>query len=45
MIEIMKKYGTVQVVERDYKRFKSFEYNEDVDIKEYLFSLHTALKV
>jgi adenine-specific DNA-methyltransferase len=40
MIEIMEKYGDVSVVERDYKRFKSFEYNEDKDIKEYLFCLH-----
>jgi hypothetical protein len=35
----MKKYGNASVVERDYKRFKSFEYNEDVAIKEYLFCL------
>lgn len=40
MCELMSKYGTVSVVERDYKRFKSFEYNEDVEIKEYLFCLH-----
>jgi len=40
MLDIMKKYGTASVVERDYKRFKSFEYNKDVDIKEYLFCLH-----
>lgn len=39
MLEIMKKYGTASVIERDYKRFKSFEYNKDVDIKEYLFCL------
>lgn len=39
MCEIMKKYGSVTVVERDYKRFKSFEYNKDVEIKEYLFCL------
>ena len=39
MCEIMEKYGDVSVVERDYKRFKSFEYNEDKDIKEYLFCL------
>ncbi len=39
MCEILGKYGTVTVVERDYKRFKSFEYNEDVEIKEYLFCL------
>jgi adenine-specific DNA-methyltransferase len=39
MIEIMEKYGEVSVIERDYKRFKSFEYNEDKEIKEYLFCL------
>jgi adenine-specific DNA-methyltransferase len=40
MIELMKKYGSVSVVERDYKRFKSFEYNKDIEIKEYLFCLN-----
>jgi adenine-specific DNA-methyltransferase len=39
MIELMEKYGTVNVVECNYKRFKSFEYNNDKDIKEYLFCL------
>lgn len=39
MLEIMNKYGTASVIERDYKRFKSFEYNKDVEIKEYLFCL------
>jgi adenine-specific DNA-methyltransferase len=39
MLDIMKKYGTASVIEREYKRFKSFEYNKDVDIKEYLFCL------
>jgi adenine-specific DNA-methyltransferase len=39
MCEIMKKYGDVSVIERDYKRFKSFEYNKDKEIKEYLFCL------
>jgi adenine-specific DNA-methyltransferase len=42
MLDIMKKYGTASVIERDYKRFKSFEYNKDVDIKEYLFCLNKA---
>jgi adenine-specific DNA-methyltransferase len=37
MIELMEKFGVVNVVECDYKRFKSFEYNDDKDIKEYLF--------
>lgn len=39
LIDIMKKYGEVSVIERDYKRFKSFEYNDDNEIKEYLFCL------
>jgi adenine-specific DNA-methyltransferase len=39
MLEIMNKYGTSSVIERDYKRFKSFDYNKDVSIKEYLFCL------
>jgi adenine-specific DNA-methyltransferase len=39
MVEIMGKYGIVSVMERDYKRFKSFEYNKDVTICEYLFCL------
>jgi len=39
MIELMKKYGNVTVVEKDYKRFKSFDYNEDTKIQEYLFCL------
>ena len=44
MIDIMKKYGNVSVVERDYKRFKSFKYNKDKDIKEYLFCLNKSSK-
>ena len=39
MLDIMKKYGDASVIEKDYKRFKSFEYNKDVEIKEYLFCL------
>jgi adenine-specific DNA-methyltransferase len=39
MLEMMEKYGTASVIEREYKRFKSFDYNKDVDIKEYLFCL------
>jgi len=42
VLEIMKKYGTASVVEREYKRFKSFEYNEDKEIKEYLFFLQKS---
>lgn len=39
MLEIMGRYGKASVVERDYKRFKSFDYNKDILIKEYLFCL------
>lgn len=39
MTEIMSKYGSVTVYEQDYKRFKSFKYNKDTDIQEYLFCL------
>jgi adenine-specific DNA-methyltransferase len=39
MLNIMKKYGTASVIERDYKRFKAYEYNEDKNIIEYLFCL------
>ena len=39
IIEIMQPYGDVSVIEREYKRFKSFEYNKDINIKEYLFCL------
>jgi len=39
MIEIMSRYGEVSVKEMDYKRFKSFQYNNDVSIKEYIFCL------
>jgi adenine-specific DNA-methyltransferase len=39
MMEILSRYGTVSVTEREYKRFKSFEYNEDKAVCEYLFCL------
>jgi adenine-specific DNA-methyltransferase len=39
MLALLKKYGEVSLVERDYKRFKSFEYNKDTSIQEYLFCL------
>jgi adenine-specific DNA-methyltransferase len=42
MMEIMGRFGKVEVIEMDYKRFKSFEYNEDKSIKEYLFSLQKS---
>lgn len=40
MLEIMSKYGSVSVIEKDYKRFKSFEYNDGNSVKEYLFYLN-----
>jgi adenine-specific DNA-methyltransferase len=39
MLELAGKYGEVSVVEREYKRFKSFEYNKDLPVTEYLFCL------
>jgi len=39
ILELMGKYGEASFVERGYKRFKSYEYNNDVEIKEYLFIL------
>lgn len=39
MLGLMGKYGEVSVVETDYKRFKSYEYNADNGVKEYLFCL------
>ena len=45
MVEIMKKYGEVSVFEKEYKRFKSFEYNKSANVIEYLFCLKkTCLK-
>jgi hypothetical protein len=37
MIELLSTYGTVSYIEKDYKRFKSFDYNEDKPLVEYLF--------
>jgi len=42
MLDLMKKHGAASVIEREYKRFKSFEYNNDVNIKEYLFCLNKS---
>ena len=39
ILEIMDRYGSATFVEKSYKRFKSYEYNDDVEIKEYLFIL------
>jgi adenine-specific DNA-methyltransferase len=40
MIECMRKYGEVSFIEREHKRFKSFEYNESKPVTEYIFCLH-----
>lgn len=40
MIELLSNYGEVSVEQKEYKRFKSFEYNQDTQIYEYLFCLH-----
>ena len=42
MLELMGKYGTPTVIEKEYKRFKSFEYNKDILINEYLFCLEKS---
>ena len=42
MLEIMRRYGVASVEECDYKRFKSFKYNGDLEIKEYLFCLQKS---
>lgn len=39
LIELLSVYGEISVKEKDYKRFKSFNYNEDKDIQEYLFQI------
>lgn len=39
VIKLMGKYGEVKWYEQDYKRFKSFKYNKDTEIQEYLFCL------
>ena len=43
MVALLKEFGEVSVSERDYKRFKSFEYNEDKKILEYLFCLKKSV--
>lgn len=42
IVELMSQYGIVTVYERDYKRFKSFDYNENKGVTEYLFCLHKS---
>lgn len=39
MIDILEPYGNVEIIERDYKRFKSSNANQDKEIKELLFCL------
>ena len=39
MLKLMSEFGEASVIEREYKRFKAYEYNQDVKIQEYLFAL------
>lgn len=41
MVDILSKWGRVELIERDYKRFKSFEYNGDQSVVEYLFCVES----
>ncbi len=43
MLDLLNKYGEASVIERNYKRFKSFKYNKDKEIQEYLFCLRKRL--
>ena len=45
MLTLLRGFGEASVIEREYKRFKSFEYNEDKKIMEYLFCLKKASPV
>ena len=38
--DMLSNYGNVSVVTRPYKRFKSYNYNEDKEISELLFCIH-----
>jgi adenine-specific DNA-methyltransferase len=38
-VELLSKYGSVKVYEKEYKRFKSFDYNKDGNLMEYIFAL------
>ncbi len=38
-VELLSKYGAVKVYEKEYKRFKSFDYNMDGNLMEYIFAL------
>jgi adenine-specific DNA-methyltransferase len=44
ILELMSRYGSATFVEKGYKRFKSYEYNNDVEIKEYLFILKVKVE-
>jgi len=39
MFSLLKKYGSVVLYKKPYKRFKSFEYNDGASVTEYLFCL------
>ncbi len=38
-IKLLEKYGKVEVYEKEYKRFKSFDYNQTGNLMEYIFAL------
>lgn len=38
-VKLLEKYGKVEVYEKEYKRFKSFDYNKNGNLMEYIFSL------
>ena len=42
MVEMMETLGTVSVTRRDYRRFKSYKYNEDKPVQELLFCLRKS---
>jgi adenine-specific DNA-methyltransferase len=44
IMEILRGYGEVRVFEREYKRFKSFEYNDTGNTMEYLFVVQKNTK-
>lgn len=39
MIQLLSEFGDVSCVEKDYKQFKSFSYNESMPLTEYLFCI------
>lgn len=44
MIRLLEEFGVVSVIEKDQKRFKSFSYNQNKSIQEYLFCVKTHLR-